>query len=179
MANAQFVNCRIGTLSNSGVNASVINCVIWGCSCDIETAYNSYVCIPTAYHGTINAYNCIIRKTGYYDLSQYSTARNCIGINGALNSAMKENCWYYANCSEVFDTFTGGNYDAYTEQLILKEEIASTCIGDDGAQVGIYGGYAPYNPRPSYMVIKRCNVASQSTIDGKLSVDIEVVTGGE
>ena len=65
------------------------------------------------------------------------------------------------------------------EQFILKDEIATGFLGGDGTQVGIYGGMLPYSNRPTYMVLKRCNVASRSTIDGKLSVDIEVVTEEE
>ena len=64
-------------------------------------------------------------------------------------------------------------------QFILKDEIATGFLGGDGTQVGIYGGMLPYSNRPTYMVLKRCNVANKSTIDGKLSVDIEVVTEEE
>ena len=62
---------------------------------------------------------------------------------------------------------------------MLKDKILSNFQGNDGTQVGIYGGFLPYSSRPTYMVLKRCNVANRSTIDGKLSVDIEVVTEGE
>ena len=71
--------------------------------------------------------------------------------------------------------------DVFEEEgfYILKDEIASNFLGTDGTQVGIYGGFMPYSTRPTYMVLKRCNVANKTTIDGKLSVDIEVVTEGK
>ena len=187
MSNAQFVNCRINEINNAGTDATVINSILWSCKCDFSMAYNSYINIGSSNYPTINAFNCIV-KGGWYDnmwnvymyqLNQNSLAINCIGIKGSLNNAIKQNCWLFDDYSSVFETFTGSNYDVYTEQLILKEEIANTCLGDDGKEVGIYGGNVPYNNRPNYMVIKRCNVANQSTIDGKLSVEIEVVTEEE
>ena len=187
MNNAQFVNCRINNMNNAGTDATVINSILWSCKCDFSMAYNSYINIGTINEPTINAFNCIVNGGSFYSwgfyydrrLSNNSLAINCIGINGSLGNAVKQNCWLFDDCSSVFYTFTGSDYDVYTEQLILKVEIANTCLGDDGKEVGIYGGSIPYNNRPNYMVIKRCNVANQSTIDGKLSVEIEVVTEEE
>lgn len=77
----------------------------------------------------------------------------------------------------MFETFTGTfEYDA---SFVLKDEIATGFHGTDGMQAGIYGGFMPYDIRPTYMVLKRCNVGSRTTIDGKLSVDIEVIAEEE
>lgn len=46
--------------------------------------------------------------------------------------------------------------------------------GTDGTEVGIYGGSLPYDPTPTNPQITKFNVASKTTADGKLSVDIEV-----
>lgn len=86
------------------------------------------------------------------------------------------------NFSDVFDTYDGSNisfYDPIYERFILKSSFATSFLGNDGTEVGIHGGLAPYNPRPNYMVLKQCNVANQSTVDGKLSVEIQVVAEGE
>ena len=61
-----------------------------------------------------------------------------------------------------------------TDLQILKEELQSTWLGDDGTQVGIYGGFLPFDPTPTNPQITKFNVASKTTADGKLSVDIEV-----
>ena len=58
----------------------------------------------------------------------------------------------------------------------LKEEIAASFLGDDGTEVGLYGGLYPYNTKPNYMIVKKCNVASRATVDNKLSVEIEVIS---
>ena len=82
------------------------------------------------------------------------------------------------NITSVFETVTSPYIDVYfsfDERYILKEEIATSFLGSDGTEVGIHGGMFPFDTRPSYMVVKKCNVANKSTIDGKLSVDIEVM----
>lgn len=92
-------------------------------------------------------------------------------FNGQVNSTNLE----VDNYSDVFETFDG--IVTYDNSYQLKEEIANFFLGNDGTEVGIYGGMMPYNPRPSYMIIKRCNVAGRTTEDNKLSVEIELNTG--
>ena len=60
----------------------------------------------------------------------------------------------------------------------LTDEAKSTYLGTDGTEVGIYGGIYPYSPVPTNLRVTRCNVASQSSPEGTLSVDIEV-NGGQ
>lgn len=61
-----------------------------------------------------------------------------------------------------------------TERLELTDAAKTKYLGSDGTQIGIYGGSIPFDPRPSNPQITKLNVASKSTADGKLSVDIEV-----
>ena len=82
---------------------------------------------------------------------------------------------HVSSMSEVFETFAGGGINYY-EEYILNEEFATSFPGNDGTEVGIHGGIMPFSLNPSYMIVKRCNVAGKSTIDGKLSVDIEIET---
>ena len=56
----------------------------------------------------------------------------------------------------------------------LTDEAKNTYVGSDGTEIGIYGGNLPYNTRILGPQITKCNVASKTTADGKLSVDIEV-----
>ena len=79
--------------------------------------------------------------------------------------------------SEVFVTYDGSFSEEEDYRLI--DEIATGFLGNDGTEVGIHGGMVPYQTRPFYLLPVRYNVANRSTIDGKLSVEIEVVTEGE
>ena len=184
MQYGQFVNCKAAKFNFDGANnTTLINCVThdsYGAGYPI-TAYNSYISFTgnTTGASSLNAYNCIIDCTNGNALYNNSVAYNCIGIRNGGNAF---NCQTY-NCidgqtySQVFETFNG-NF-SYDEPFILKEEIATGFLGNDGTEVGIHGGIMPYSSRPSYMVIEQCNVANRSTIDGKLSVEIEVSTQGE
>lgn len=190
LENAEFINCILEDCRfTSNTTAEFLNCVIRSTS-DNEyaqlIAYNS-IFISGASYKNLTATNCIIGQLAvgnYGYLDDNSIAYNCIGIKipqplfGPLyytNTTF--NCMSVDNYSDVFDTFDG--VFSYEEQYMLKEEIATGFLGNDGTEVGIHGGIMPYNSRPNYMVVKRCNVANKSTIDGKLSVDIEVVTEEE
>lgn len=179
MNNAQFVNCIIDEFNlDNAFGTTFINSVMWR---------------PSWPHHTILAYNSILRHWDYSNLSAYNTILvngdnsysllsacsciNCLGVGISFGQAYNSGCAIYDSYEEVFESFAGEF--SLDEPFILKDEIASGFLGSDGTQVGIYGGFMPYNPRPTYMVLKRCNVANKSTIDGKLSVDIEVVTEEE
>ena len=70
---------------------------------------------------------------------------------------------------------TGFN-DNFTSYYKLTDEAAAKYLGTDGTQVGMYGGASPFSPIPNYPRIKKFNVASQPTADGKLDVEIQVST---
>ncbi len=194
--NTSFINCVVwnlgGFYSNNGsttwyhqteyIGGSVvaINSIIrLGAS---PTAMNAVNSIVIGYPGTVNS------STYYYSLSGSSMATNCIGIK--YNSSNAPNplgsssidSWLYTNFSSVFKaTNTELYYHEHFDvvSLYLKEEIANTCLGTDGTQVGIYGGVMPYTDHPAYMVIRHCNVANQTDAENKLSVEIEVLNDGE
>ena len=184
MAQSQFVNCRFRSVSiGQAVNSSFVNCVLWGidyAGIGME-AYNSYIRLNVDGEN-MSAFNCIFDCIRTYNpsyLGTNSTAFNCIGILGSTSNssplfrAFTQDCWTYLSNGDVFQNY---NTEYLTQLLILKEEIASTCIGTDGTQVGIHGGPYPYNDHPYYMVVKHCTVGDRTTDDGQLSVDIEVVT---
>lgn len=83
--------------------------------------------------------------------------------------------------SYVFTTFTqsseGENLQGFDlERFTLTDEAQAKYLGNDKTQVGIYGGSFPYSPNPTNPQIVKCDVASHSTADGKLSVDLQVAT---
>lgn len=187
--NAQFVNCFVKQFSNSDcVSTMLINSVVNQFSnsnsnytCNAYNSIISYISTSTGSISSLSAFNCIIKYTSSSSHSTYySSFINCIGIRGGssgtyspFSGSYTSNCVTYNSWEEVFETFTGTfEYDA---SFVLKDEIATGFHGTDGTQAGIYGGFMPYDIRPTYMVLKRCNVGSRTTIDGKLSVDIEVI----
>lgn len=191
LTNAQFVNCMFETFGlqyDNNESVQLINCVAhfpYSYASTIIEAYNSII-IGGAKFDNLSAYNCIIgqlNESNYGGLQNNSIAYNCIGIkipesyNGPFHNATTFNCMTVENYSDVFETFDGTF--SFNEQYILKDEIAMSFLGNDGTQVGIHGGLFPYTIRPSYMVMKRVNVANQSTIDGNLNVEIELVDEDE
>jgi hypothetical protein len=193
MNNAQFVNCMIKDFDFSRANnTTLINSVVWNPTyiSDSHTVllYNSIMRIYNTYSsiGGLSAFNSIFirdnnNNSNAYNPSSTCTFFNCIGIRTGqytpFGNAYVSDCTTYSSYGAVFESFTG-NF-SLKEPFILKEEIANSFLGNDGTQVGIHGGLVPYSNRPYYMVVKRCNVANKSTIDGKLSVEIEVVTEEE
>lgn len=192
--NAQFVNCFLKDFySNYCVSTIFVNTVVSALetsssssATDSCIAYNSIVKYGTYKIYRFSAYNSIVIGAGYYydnDFAYNCYFQNCIGIRNGysnhnpFNNSYTSGCVLYNNCSDVFDTFTGTfNYGT---SFALKDEIATGFLGTDGTQVGVYGGFMPYDIRPSYMVVRRCNVSNRTTADGKLNVDIEVITEGD
>ncbi|MBR4897373.1 MAG: hypothetical protein IKZ48_01105 [Prevotella sp.] len=56
----------------------------------------------------------------------------------------------------------------------LIDEAKQKYVGNDGTEIGQYGGNLPWDIRILSPQITKCNVAAKTTADGKLSVDIEV-----
>jgi hypothetical protein len=79
--------------------------------------------------------------------------------------------------SGLFKTYSQTNINTFISDIddfTLTDKAAAKYLGTDGTQVGIFGGSLPYDEEPTIPQITKCNVASKSTADGKLSVDIEV-----
>ena len=155
--NVEFVNCLIRQINNncyysSTSNFTFVNCALYWESCEIPSSFINSLLIMSTNFSKSTAYNSIITRNHHYGyFRETAGAYNCIFVTNQ-------------NFSFSFD-----------ERYILKEEIATSFLGSDGTEVGIHGGMFPFDTRPSYMVVKKCNVANKSTIDGKLSVDIEVM----
>ena len=202
MQNAQFVDCMIygisGFTRNSSIyatNTQFANCYVLlnrsECTDGTHISItNSIIGFPQA--GTIDGLSAInsifyfANTAGYsaYMSTTSSSFYNCISIkiSDLFTNQTNSTNMSMSNLQDVFETFNG-SYNGFEgliyERFILKSDFASSFLGNDGTEVGIHGGQAPYNPRPNYMVLKQCNVANQSTIDGKLSVEIQVVSEGE
>lgn len=189
--NAMFVNCKIvgNSTSLSGTSSvQLINSYIGGLTTgETSTATASLVnCVVKPYQRNFNwmyrcqLINCIMYNisSDAYALASSSIATNCVAINDNNkmsnvfnNSQTNPNC-RFATYADVFKNFTGSYSDSQTFEL--TDGAKTNFLGTDGTQVGLYGGMVPYTSTPSYPQITKMNVASKTTADGKLSVEIEV-----
>lgn len=200
ITNASFIHSRISHSLDIPENssASFVNCVV---SCPHSPKNSSFLefdnCFvkfdrnydePHYVSNVVNSLynNCIIQQVGAYSNSDTSipsscTANNCVGLGlpimfSNMPSNNKSNT-YVSDISTVFKNYSTTSTKTYVSDAYnfeLTESAATTYLGLDGTQVGIYGGNLPYDEDPIIPQITKCNVAAKSTADGKLSVDIEV-----
>lgn len=192
LKNVTFIHCKvIESLGNSKESSiSCINCYITDAYSESYTTTSNFefsnclIVQEDCFMNNItssNYSNCIIyykgQYTGSYDeIDSYCTAFNCVGKNLAGEDIFK-NLPNTTNkkieeLNSLFRTYTGSYND--NETFELTDSAKTQYLGADGTEVGIYGGNLPFDPIPTNPQIKKCNVASKSTADGKLSVDIEV-----
>lgn len=191
LQNAVFLQCRIKgklNVTTLGSYAHCINSVIYNpdvSSSSKDTQFEFTNCLvignPTNWDHSLFT-NCVLKATGTtYYIPSSCMVSDCLGI-GYSNSTMdifKE--LYPANkydmvqnieIATIFKTFKGTYSD--TETFELTDEAKAQYLGTDGTEVGIYGGSLPFTTESSLPKIKKFNVASKSTEDGKLKVEIEV-----
>lgn len=155
--------------------------------------YNFYSCYMESVPSTKSTdaiINCIINlkdSTQQGFLSIKCTAKNTIFIYPGSDLTGNEFTAYNSifqgevediNYKKIINT---GNYIISGDIQLFKEgtfyqltEEAKQYLGSDGTEVGIYGGSLPFDPTPTNPQITKFNVAPKTTLDGKLSIDIEV-----
>lgn len=145
-SNFEFTNCCLRGDMGRVSSSSFKNCII------SDNSNDHYI------NSSCTAYNCVCLTANNY--FRY--------ITNATNKSLTD---YTA----FFKTYTGADLEKLdSETFELTDEAKTKYLGTDGTEVGIYGGNLPFDPTPSNPQITKCNVASKSTADGKLSVDIEV-----
>lgn len=200
---AQFAKCRFSNLDYSAgkggfERTSFINCVIdHGVIC-FNANMTFYACylkrLYTYNNGSHhNIINCILDTGSEVNFNENA----CVVKNSIyLNTHGHENCM---NNGTTFNSIWSGSISSYSHNpfygtleshnnsivpdgmLLFKEgtffqltDEAKKYLGDDGTEVGIYGGTLPFDPTPTNPQITKFNVAPKTTADGKLSIDIEV-----
>lgn len=190
---AQFINCKILNYNLNG-NASFYNCHVRNIKNPTSISYARYPQELSFYNSVIadedlsGFENCsfnnsiIISSTTF---SAYNYVANCIGVNtysliddifSSIPGVYSNKCFY--SIGEVFDTNTydGGDYsDGDTYQL--QDSIRTKYLSHDGTEIGLYGGYYPYDPTTFAPKIKKFKVARTSNANGQLEVEINVVPG--
>lgn len=148
--NAEFTNCFVRIYRPYDFRSSTFNnCIIWSTS-EISS-------FPSL-HNTCAAYYCLCKDNNNVCFADIVNNSSNSYLSGELNT--------------LFKTYTGTYTDEETFEL--TDEAKAKYLGSDGTEVGIHGGSLPFDPTPTNPQITKCNVASKSTADGKLSVDIEV-----
>lgn len=160
------INCVLMSpyLYSSNLTAYFTNCIISGDLSRMDKA---------------NLRNCaIIGRNDVYDLPNSVTANYCVayyyeqGTSNSFDNITGDHNRCTAEGDEFFSTYSGWWGDI-PETFELTETAASTYLGDDGTQVGIYGGTNPFDPTPTYTQISKFTVSS-TTSNGKLLVTINV-----
>lgn len=161
---AQFLNSYVSDYySNSASTACFVNCVIrpqYGYYADAirnSTLINSCLVYTDSYSGSTST------------LPSTTSATNCVAIGCGTNAFGSLQASLNNKSVADMSFFLDSDY-----MKDLTDEAKATYLGTDGTPVGMYGGPMPYDLTPTYPQITKMNVASKTTADGKLSVDIEV-----
>lgn len=175
-------------------NLDAVRCIITGLNSVIFATNDSY---SPSFHGSFT--NCCIQwskgsqgPTSFYNctyincilsstlpsrtLTSTSQAYNCIGIlpkNATISSlfpTLHPTCLDLKDAAEFFKDVAVFKEDTFYELLDQYKSFATS----DGKEVGIYGGNLGFDITPSNPQITRFNVAPKTSVDGKLSIEIEV-----
>lgn len=179
MKDAQFIYCKIvkDFALTSKCSASVVSCVVNHPWCNDKYSANFEFrnsIIRGCDVASSNLNNCIFVGDSQY-LNKSNNVYNCVcsGTDVFHYIEYPVNTNKKSTYEELFKSYRGGEISD-TENFELTDAAKKKFLGDDGTEVGIYGGLLPFDATPSYPRITKCNVAAKSTADGKLSVDIEV-----
>lgn len=199
----QFIKCKFYDVKFAANYGSLENCTFVHCyvSNSFGAIYNTtFTAISTyfkkkanfnASSSMFNLNNCIIEISDSYSLRSTSL-KNCIIIYTGSEKNPKypsygtsayNTLWYGETTENPFGPTASEHFNSVmssSEKLFEDEtfgkltKAAKKYLGADGTEVGIYGGNLPFDATPTNPQITRFNVASKTTADGKLSVDIEV-----
>lgn len=181
LTNATFLHCRIaeGFYLYTDCSATCINCAIYYPYCVSSSTSNFEFlnCVlgnAAGINSSILRNSIICRSTISSNCScYYNVAVNPDCFNNIPNDTNK-----YGDYTDLFKTYIGTQFaEIEHETFELTESAKTKYLGSDGTEVGIYGGSYPFDSTPTNPQITKCAVASKSTADGKLSVDIQVSAG--
>lgn len=176
------LNCRISESIGvgNGNSAQLLNSVV-------RSFYSGYMsfshCVILSCYSLNqdgNEYkSCIITNINEfeYDVSSSSSAYNNLFISDKtdiLSRVPNKTNLRVPTSDERFAYLR--DYDD-SKDYKLTDQNRDVLKATDGGEIGIYGGSLPYSAIPTNPQITKFNVASKTTADGKLSVDIEVKSG--
>lgn len=169
-----FINCAINQMTDG--RYTLHNCVAYVIGIQYS-AYNSVLLFkkpPSTYSYPLcsgNVYNCIGILDGLASDEYFASTQRAYNHTIYGNNKFSQ----VFRIPFIWSSARGYDFDYDNQKFFLTDSIIAVYPGSDGTQVGIYGGAAPFNPRPDYIRIQQCTVAPRTTLDGKLNVDIEVI----
>ena len=145
---------------------SITNSILYfnGTSVPSQNGYTSFNTIGINYS---NYYYGDYRRP-YFDMTNVGTHN----LHNIPSSATTVNPF-----STVFTTFRGTYTDGMS--MALNANIATTILGNDSTQVGIYGGQFPWDPSVSNPLIGHIRAARRTNAAGLLEVDVEILDDEE
>ncbi len=169
------LNCRFSEFISVSGSAQFLNSVV----AYFSHGYMSFshcVILNGNTNNKGNQYkNCIICSE--YSVSSSSSAYNNLFIanQGNILNYVPNNTNLIVPTSDERFAYLRGYDDS--KDYKLTDQNRNVLKATDGGEIGIYGGSLPYSAIPTNPQITKFNVASKTTADGKLSVDIEVKSG--
>ena len=173
------LNCRFSESISVSGSAQLLNSVVANFY-DGYMSFSHCVILGGTIENNGNAYkNCIICGTDRYQnsMSSSSSAYNNLFISDKteiLQNVPNNTNLRVPTSDERFAYLRGYND---SKDYKLTDQNRDVLKATDGGEIGIYGGSLPYSAIPTNPQITKFNVASRTTADGKLSVDIEVKSG--
>lgn len=176
------LNCRISDNIDvgSGNSAQFLNSVVNGFGSGYMSFSHCVILSTLNLNNNGNEYkSCIIGKGIYtdYAVSSSSSAYNNLFISDETDilSNVPNNTNLRVPTNDERFAYLRGYDDS--KDYKLTDQNRDVLKATDGGEIGIYGGSLPYSAIPTNPQITKFNVASKTTADGKLSVDIEVKSG--
>lgn len=172
-------NCVIGGAFSAGLNGTNVN-KIQATNCVVKCSSNGDINNSTLI-------NCIVisQSSSYRDspLPETCVAHGCVGINGLDTPNIFSNLVDPSNVmvdgkgetayAALFKTLKDVNSPSLYETFELTDAAKTTYLGEDGTQVGIYGGTAPFTLEPTNPQVTKF-VVSSTTQGSQLKVKINV-----
>lgn len=174
------LNCRISESINvdDGNSAQFLNSVVNSFNSGYMSFSHCVILDGFRLGNNGNEYkNCIITYESGGFFSSSSSAYNNLFISNetSLLQNVPNNTNLRVPTSDERFAYLRGYNDS--KDYKLTDQNRDVLKATDGGEIGIYGGSLPYSAIPTNPQITKFNVASRTTADGKLSVDIEVKSG--
>ena len=168
------INCVINNATCSGLSDSVVgkiqatNCIVKAENPVPYSTFNNCLFLGFYAYAILDV-TCSVHSC--YGINMYETPDLFTNINDTSNKMLDGS----GNdvVQSVFKTLTSWGNFQLTETFELTDAAAASYLGDDGKQVGIYGGPTPFDPVPNNPQVKKF-VVDSSTESGKLKVKINV-----
>lgn len=196
---AQFSKCKFSYVRfyNSNSDQSVKDCSFLHCYVTsgiggTNAEMNAVSCRFIGYDstGSNNSWtltNCVVTGNSSVSAFRNSSFKNCIlsfyGSSYAYRLETNSTTAFYclSDSGLAFDNFPAEYSNRFTDSKLFEDgtfckltDEAKKYLGDDGTEIGIYGGSIPFDSTPNYPQIKNFKVAGQTSETGTLQVEMEI-----